>query len=145
MGATAALYALFALAYATPDAAVLLLPALLLLALLLAPGLARLGNFSLALPLALAVVGLVGRAGAAGPSPRALAMAALEAAPPRAVLLTPGDRSLFTLWYFHHVEGLRSDVVIVDANLFAFDWYRARLATQETDLFVPGSRRSTLF
>ena len=139
MGATAALYALFALAYATPDAAVLLLPALLLLALLLAPGLARLGNFSLALPLALAVVGLVGRAGAAGPSPRALAMAALEAAPPRAVLLTPGDRSLFTLWYFHHVEGLRSDVVIVDANLFAFDWYRARLATQESDLFVPAA------
>ena len=139
IGATAALYALFALAYATPDAAVLLLPALLLLALLLAPWLERAGRLSLALPLVLAVVGLVGRAGAAGPSPRALALAALDATPPRAVLLTPGDRSLFTLWYFHHVEGLRPDVTIVDANLFAFDWYRDRLAAQQPDLFVPAA------
>jgi hypothetical protein len=139
MGATAALYTLFALAYATPDAAVLLLPALLLLALLLAPELERAGRLSLALPLVLAVVGLAGRAGAAGPSPRALALAALGAAPSRAVLLTPGDRSLFTLWYFHHVEGLRPDVVIVDANLFAFDWYRQRLAAQQPDLFVPAA------
>jgi hypothetical protein len=139
MGATAALYALFALAYATPDAAVLLLPALLLLALLLAPGLERAGRLSLALPLVLAVVGLAGHTGAAGPSPRALALAALGAAPSRAVLLTPGDRGLFTLWYFHHVEGLRPDVVIVDANLFAFDWYRQRLAVQQPDLFVPAA------
>ncbi len=78
-----------------------------------------------------------GHTGAAGPSPRALAVAALEAAPPRAVLLTPGDRSLFTLWYFHHVEGLRPDVVLVDANLLPFDWYRSRLAEQQPDLFVP--------
>lgn len=145
MGATAALYAVFALAYATPDAAILLLPALLLLALLLAPGLQRVGRLSLALPLVLAVVGLAGRAGAAEPSPRAVAVAALRAAPPRAVLLTPGDRSLFTLWYFHHVEGFRPDVIIVDANLFAFDWYRERLAQQQPDLFVPAADDLTAF
>ena len=139
MAATTVLYVLFALFYTTPDAAVLLLPALLLLALLLAPQLERLGAFSLALPLGLAVVGLISQAGATGPSPRALATAALDAAPPQAVLLTPGDRSLFTLWYFHHVEGLRPDVDIVDANLLAFDWYRARLAAQQPDLFVPAA------
>jgi len=139
MAMTVVLYVLFALAYATPDAAVLLLPALLLPALLLAPRLERLGPLSLALPLALAVVGLAGRAAPAGPSPRALAVAALEAAPPQAVLLTPGDRSLFILWYFHHVEGVRPDVALVDANLFAFDWYRARLAGQQPDLFVPAA------
>jgi hypothetical protein len=139
MAVTAALYALFALIYATPDAAVLLLPALLLLALRLAPGPARLGRFAWALPLALAVVGLVGHTRVAESSPRALAVAALEAAPPRAVLLTPGDRSLFTLWYFHHVEGVRPDVAIVDAGLFAFNWYRARLAVQQPDLFVPAA------
>ena len=139
LGATATLYALFALAYATQDAAVLLLPALLLLAVLLAPLVARLGQWSLALPLVLAVVGLAGRAGSAEPSPRALAAAAFDATPPHAVLLTPGDRSLFALWYFHHVEGARPDVVLVDANLFAFDWYRVRLARQQPRLFVPAA------
>jgi hypothetical protein len=137
MVATVVLYVLFALAYATPDAAVLLLPALLLLALLLAPQLERLGRFALALPLGLAVVGLLSHTGAGSPSPRALATAALDAAPPQAILLTPGDRSLFALWYFHHVEGRRPDVVIVDESLFAFDWYRARLADRQPELFVP--------
>ena len=137
MAATAALYTLFALAYATSDAAVLLPPGLLLLAAVLAPGLEQAGKLALALPLALAVVGLAGHTGAVGPSPRALAVTALDTAPPHAVLLTPGDRSLFTLWYFHHVEGLRPDVVLVDANLLPFDWYRSRLAEQQPDLFVP--------
>jgi hypothetical protein len=34
---------------------------------------------------------------------------------------------------------LRPDVTIVDANLFAFDWYRDRLAAQQPDLFVPAA------
>ncbi len=138
LGATAGLYALFALVYATPDAAVLLLPALLLLAFLLAPRLDALGAWAVVLPLALAVAGLVARAGGP-PSPRAAAEATLAAAPPRALLLTPGDRSLFALWYLHHVEGQRPDVIIADANLFAFDWYRLRLAQQQPDLFVPAT------
>lgn len=138
LGATAGLYALFALVYATPDAAVLLLPALLLLAFLLAPRLDVLGGWAVVLPLALAVAGLLARADSP-PSPRVAAEAALTAAPPRALLLTPGDRSLFALWYVHHVEGQRPDVVIADANLFAFDWYRLRLAQQRPDLFVPAT------
>ncbi len=138
LGATVGLYVLFALIYATPDAAVLLLPALLIGALLAAPGLAQLGRGAVALPLLLAVLGLLTRTGtAADITPRRLAEAALSAAPPNAVLLTPGDRSLFTLWYYHHVEGLRPDVVVADANLFAFDWYRQRLAAGQDGLFVP--------
>ncbi len=138
LGATAVLYVLFALVYATPDAAVLLLPALLIATLLIAPGLARLGRGAVVLPLLLAVLGLLTRAGAAADAtPRRLAEAVLSAAPPNAVLLTPGDRSLFTLWYYHHVEGLRLDVVVADANLFAFDWYRQRLAAGQDGLFVP--------
>lgn len=138
LGATAALYGLFALVYATADAAVLLLPALLIGALLAAPGLAWLGRGAVALPLLLAILGLLTRTGAAADAtPRRLAEAALSAAPPNAVLLTPGDRSLFTLWYYHHVEGLRPDVVVADANLFAFDWYRPRLAAEPDGLFVP--------
>ncbi len=138
LGATAGLYTLFALAYGTPDAAVLLLPALLLLAFLLAPRLNAPGAWSVVLPLALAAAGLVARADSP-PSPHAAAVAALAAAPPRALLLTPGDRSLFALWYAHHVEGQRPDVIIADTNLFAFDWYRLRLARQQPDLFVPAT------
>ena len=138
LGATGVLYVLFALVYATLDAAVLLLPALLIAALLAAPGLARFGRGAVALPLLLAALGLLTRTGAAADAtPRWLAEAALSAAPPNAVLLTPGDRSLFTLWYYHHVEGLRPDVVVADANLFAFDWYRLRLAGGQAGLFVP--------
>ena len=140
LGATGVAYVLFALVYATPDAAVLLLPALLIAALLAAPWLARLGRFAPTLPLLLAAAGLLSHAGgAAEPTPRRLAEAALSTAPPNAVLLTPGDRSLFTLWYYHHVEGLRPDVVVADANLFAFDWYRQRLATRQAGLFVPAA------
>lgn len=136
-GLTAGLYFLFALAYATPDAAVVLLPALLLLALLSAPLLARIGPWSLALPLALLVIGLSGQGQTNEAGPRAAAEAVLAATPPDAILLTPGDRTIFTLWYFQHVEGLRPDVRLADANLFAFDWYRARLAALAPDLGVP--------
>lgn len=135
---TIGLYGVFALFYATPDAAVLLLPGLLLLVLLLAPVLKRLGAWSLLLPLALLLAGYPARA-ATGNSPRALAAAVFEAAPANAILLTPGDRTLFALWYFHHVEGRRPDLVVVDANLFAFDWYRARLAAQNPDIWVPAA------
>ena len=139
LGATAALYALFALAYAPADAAVQLLPALALLALWLAPRLNALGGWSLALPLAAVVLALwSGRfAPDVAAAPRAAAEAVLSAAPPGALLLTPGDRSLFALWYYHHVEGRRPDVIIADTSLFAFDWYRERLAAQHPALFVP--------
>jgi hypothetical protein len=62
-------------------------------------------------------------------SVRPSAAAVFNAAPENAILLTPGDQSIFTLWYFHHVEGIREDLFLVDANLFAFDWYREHLST----------------
>jgi hypothetical protein len=67
---------------------------------------------------------------------RPLAERLLQEAPANAILLTPGDRTIFTLWYFHHVEGQRPDLRLVDANLFAFDWYRARLGRQFPDIAV---------
>lgn len=135
--ATVALYTSFVLSYRTPDATVLLLPVLLLLALLLGPRLERLGPWALALPLVLLVSGFGAQDRSGDPGPRVAAEAALHAAPPDAVLLAPGDRTIFTLWYFQHVEGLRPDVRLTDANLFAFDWYRARLAALYPDLRVP--------
>jgi hypothetical protein len=53
----------------------------------------------------------------------------LHAVPPNAILQTPGDATIFALWYFQQVEGYRPDIILVDANLFAFDWYRTRLQT----------------
>ncbi|MCB9434796.1 MAG: hypothetical protein H6668_22775 [Ardenticatenaceae bacterium] len=55
-------------------------------------------------------------------------------APANAMLLTPGDATIFTLWYFHHAEQQRPDLLLVDSNLFAFDWYRQRLADQYPQL-----------
>ncbi len=137
LAATALLYVAFALFYATPDAGVLLLPALLLLAVLIAPALNRLSWAALLLPLALLLVGLPARDLSDQAGPRAAAESLLREAPADALLLTPGDRTIFTLWYFQHVEGVRPDLRLVDENLFAFDWYRARLREGYPDIFVP--------
>ena len=137
LAATALLYIAFALAYATPDAAVLLIPALLLLTVLIAPALNRLGALALVLPLVLLLTGYPLRDLSAQPGPRTAAESLLQAAPADALLLTPGDRTIFTLWYFQHAEGLRPDLRLVDENLFAFDWYRAKLRETYPDIFVP--------
>ena len=137
LASTALLYVAFALAYATPDAAVLLLPAVLLLAILLAPALNQFGPAALLLPLILLLIGYPVRDLSDQPGPRVAAASLLRAAPADALLLTPGDRTIFTLWYFQHVEGLRPDLRLVDENLFAFDWYRARLRASYPDIFVP--------
>jgi len=139
LAGTVVLYGLFAATYATPDSAVFLLPALLFVALLLAPSLNRLGSAALLLPLALITTGYSGQSQAQEAGPRAAAQALLTALPPGAVAWTPGDRSIFALWYFQHVEGLRPDVQLVDASLFAFDWYRARLAALNPQLRVPAA------
>ena len=127
---TAALYIVYATGYATEDAIVLLLPALMLLSLLLAIGLRRLGWLVLLLPLVLLLLNFNVQRLNDGHSIRPLAEAMLQVMPPDAILLTPGDPTIFTLWYFQHVEGRRPDLVLVDTNLFAFAWYRQRLQGQ---------------
>lgn len=134
LAATAVAYLLFALFYATGDTAVNLLPALLLLTFPLAAGLQTVGRWALILPLALLLLALPSQSLRDDTAVRPLAVAALEAAPANAILLTPGDRTIFTLWYFQGVEALRPDVILVDYNLLAFDWYRARLQARYPDL-----------
>ncbi len=139
LGLTATAYAVFALGYDTPDAASLALPALLCVGLLLAFGLRRLGPSALALPVLL--LGLhFGSVSLRGDDVlRQHALQALASAPPGAILVTPGDPTVFAIWYFHEVEGARPDVTIVDEHLFAFDWYRRRLARLEPSLPVPAA------
>jgi len=137
---TSLLYVAFALLYDTPDAAVLLLPAFLILALLAAPLLERFDVFVWLLPIALVALTFGARdlrGQKPEQSPRVLAEGILRSAPENALLLTPGDRTIFTLLYFQQVEGARPDLRLVDANLFAFDWYRIRLRERYPDVSIP--------
>lgn len=131
---SAGLYGLYALTYAAVDATVFFLPGLLLLSVLLAFTPPSWGRVCLILPLTLLALNFDRISLHHDLSLRLTAQPTLAAAPPRAVLMTMGDESLFTLWYFQAVERQRADVILVDANLFAFDWYRRRLSRQHPDL-----------
>ena len=146
---TVVLYAVYAFGYNTTDAAVFLLPGLLLLVLPLADALTLIeaggkaqkayGRYArkglvLLLPLALLMLNFNGLDLSDDWQARRVAEGALNEAPPGALLLTTGDRATFSLWYLHYVEGQRPDVVVVDSNLLAFDWYRQRMGQRHPSL-----------
>jgi hypothetical protein len=125
---TALAYTFYAFTYTSVDAIIFLLPALLLLSILLTFGLQRLGKWGWVLPLTLVALNFeaVNLRDDMGPRPQATQL--LQAIPQGAVLLAPGDETLFILWALQQGEGQRPDLILVDTNLFAFDWYRQRLA-----------------
>jgi hypothetical protein len=134
---TALLYFLYALTYNTPDAIVLLLPAVLLLSLLLAPGLQRVGWLALLLPLISLLLNFEGQDLREERMIRPLASQHLQVAPPDAILLMSGEGSLFALWYFQYVEGHRPDLILLDSNLFAFEWHRRQLRARYPEVAWP--------
>lgn len=134
---TAVLYLMYAIGYNTSDAIVFTLPALLLCAMLLGPGLQKVGGWSLALPILLLLLHFQTQDLSRSEMVRPLAEQLLTQAPPNALLLSSDEATTFTLWYFHHAEDQRPDLIVADMNLFAFEWYRDRLRSQHPDLVVP--------
>lgn len=132
--ASSAIYAGFSITYSTDDAILNFLPALLLLTPLLAAGLIRLRYWALLFPLLLFALNFQAQNLRHEQRLRPMVQTILREIPENAIIVTPGDQSIFSLWYFHHVEGWRSDLILVDTNLLAFDWYRERLASQYPEL-----------
>jgi hypothetical protein len=137
LGGTAILYGLHAGVNGSQDAIIFLLPAIPLAVLLMRPAWERLGWLSLLVPLALVGLNFERQSLRDENWVRPLVEQQLATLPANAILITSGDESLFSLWYVQHVLGCRPDLIIVEENLFTFEWHRAHLRRQYPDLFVP--------
>lgn len=58
----------------------------------------------------------------------------LQSVPPQGILFTFGDNDTFPLWYLQMVEGIRTDVMVVNTSLAYSDWYQDYVRRMRPDL-----------
>ncbi|MBI3162988.1 MAG: DUF2723 domain-containing protein [Chloroflexi bacterium] len=62
----------------------------------------------------------------------------LAEAPANSIVFTKGDKATFALWYFHYALRQRPDLAVIATDLLYLDWYQQTLRATYPDLELPG-------